>query len=136
MAGFLNGLDTDFLDVVGKVTKRTTLNAVNEGGGYVDLQERFFSLSRSEVYMTNNNNIEEGAVYDFYKMFSDLSAPGNGADSNRAKRVIGGTSATYWWSRSPDPSNTHTVCLVIPTGTLDIRSAYDSPGVPPACNIC
>ena len=136
MAGFLNGLDTDFLDVVGKVTKRTTLNAVNDGGGYVDLQERFFLLSRSEVYMTNNNNIEEGAVYDFYKMFSDLSAPGNGADSNRAKRAIGGTSASYWWLRSPYPSNTNNVYLVHPDGSLYSGNAYVSYGVPPACNIC
>lgn len=135
MAGFLNGLDTDFLDVVGKVTKRTTLNAVNDGGGYVDLQERFFLLSRSEVYMTNNNNIEEGAVYDFYKMFSDLSAPGNGADSNRAKRAIGGTSASYWWLRSPYPSGTHNVSLVRPDGSLNYNRAYDGYGVPPACNI-
>ena len=136
MAGFLNGLDTDFLDVVGKVTKRTALNAVNDGGGYVDLQERFFLLSRSEVYMTNNNNIEEGAVYDFYKMFSDLSAPGNGADSNRAKRAIVGTSASYWWLRSPYPSDTHRVCLVHPDGSLNSNGAYGSYGVPPACNIC
>lgn len=136
MAGFLNGLDTDFLDVVGKVTKRTTLNAVTDGGGYVDLQERFFLLSRSEVYMTNNNNIEEGAVYDFYKMFSDLSAPGNGADSNRAKRAIGGTSASYWWLRSPFPPYTNRVYLVHPDGGLTSYSARDSLGVSPACNIC
>lgn len=87
--------------------------------------------------MTNNNNIEEGAVYDFYKMFSDLSAPGNGADSNRAKRAIGGTSASYWWLRSPYPSsNTRTVYLVNPDGSLNNTDAYDSHGVPPACNIC
>lgn len=135
MAGFLNGLDTDFLDVVGKVTKRTTLNAVNDGGGYVDLQERLFLLSPSEVYMTNNNNIEEGAVYDFYKMFSDLSAPGNGADSNRAKRAIGGTSASSWCLRSPYPSNTYTVYLVQPDGSLNNGSSNFSRGVAPCVSI-
>ena len=86
--------------------------------------------------MTNNNNIEEGAVYDFYKMFSDLSAPGNGADSNRAKRAIGGTSASYWWLRSPSPSNAYAVCLVHPDGGLNSSGALSGFGVPPACNIC
>lgn len=135
MAGFLNGIDADFLDVIGKVTKRTTLNAVNEGGGYKDSQERFFLLSRSEVYMTNNNGISEGAPYDYYKNFSSLSAQGDGEDSNRIKRIIGNTSAAYWWLRSPGPLDTRGVYLVPTGGGLNYGTAISSSGLAPACNI-
>ncbi|MEG2286215.1 MAG: DUF6273 domain-containing protein, partial [Eubacterium sp.] len=56
-AGFLDAVDNDFLDVIGKVKKRTILNTLNEGGGYVDTQERFFLPAMSEIYMTYANNI-------------------------------------------------------------------------------
>lgn len=132
-AGFLSDLDEDFLEVVGEVTKRTVLNTVCDGGGYEDLTEKFFLISRSEAYAGNENGIEEGTPYEYYSLGSDLSAAGTGDDSNRIK--YRGGSATYWWLRSPYSGNGGYVRVFIPSGNLSNLSADNSFGVAPACNI-
>ena len=132
-AGFLSDLDEDFLEVVGEVTKRTVLNTVCDGGGYEDLTEKFFLISRSEAYAGNENGIEEGTPYEYYSLGSDLSAAGTGDDSNRIKYRSG--SATYWWLRSPYSGNGYSVRMFYPSGYLYHSSAHNSYGVAPACNI-
>ena len=132
-AGFLSDLDEDFLEVVGEVTKRTVLNTVCDGGGYEDLTERFFLISRSEAYAGNENSIEEGTPYEYYSLGSDLSAAGTGDDSNRIKYRAG--SATYWWLRSPHSGYGDRVRPLYPSGFLGSYTATSSYGVAPACNI-
>ena len=132
-AGFLSDLDEDFLEVVGEVTKRTVLNTVCDGGGYEDLTEKFFLISRSEAYAGNENGIEEGTPYEYYSLGSDLSAAGTGDDSNRIK--YRGGSASYWWLRSPNSGNGSRVRIFYPSGDLHYDSANNSYGVAPACNI-
>ena len=132
-AGFLSDLDEDFLEVVGEVTKRTVLNTVCDGGGYEDLTERFFLISRSEAYAGNENSIEEGTPYEYYSLGSDLSAAGTGDDSNRIKYRAG--SATYWWLRSPYSGSGSYVRTLNPSGDLHFNGANSGYGVAPACNI-
>ena len=48
-AGFLNGLDADFLAVIGTVAKRTALNTITDGGGYIDTSETFLLPAKGEV---------------------------------------------------------------------------------------
>ena len=132
-AGFLNGMDEDFLSVIGEVTKKTALNTVSDGGGSVETTERFFLLSRSEVYGGNEVTGGEGAAYPYYANHSDLAAPGTGNDSNRIKYRNG--AAKYWWLRSPNAGNAGNVRLVGPTGTVYYGGAYHSSGVAPACCI-
>ena len=133
-AGFLSDLDEDFQDVIGEVTKRTVLSTVCDGGGYEDLTEKFFLISRSEAYAGNENGIEEGTPYEYYSLGSDLSAAGTGDDSNRIK--YRGGSATYWWLlRSPYSGNGYGVRIFDPSGLLGSFNASDSCGVAPACNI-
>lgn len=132
-AGFLSDLDEDFLEVVGEVTKRTVLNTVCDGGGYEDLTEKFFLISRSEAYAGNENGIEEGTPYEYYSLGSDLSAAGTGDDSNRIK--YRGGSATYWWLRSPGFGYGRYVRMFNPSGYLYLDDASHSSGVAPACNI-
>ena len=132
-AGFLSDLDEDFLEVVGEVTKRTVLNTVCDGGGYEDLTEKFFLISRSEAYAGNENGIEEGTPYEYYSLGSDLSAAGTGDDSNRIK--YRGGSATYWWLRSPHSGDGYGVRKLNPSGYLNSYDANNSYGVAPACNI-
>lgn len=133
-AGFLSDLDEDFLEVVGEVTKRTVLNTVCDGGGYEDLTEKFFLISRSEAYAGNENGIEEGTPYEYYSLGSDLSAAGTGDDSNRIK--YRGGSATYWWLRSPFSGYGRIVWVFSPSGSLyGGGDASHSVGVAPACNI-
>jgi len=132
-AGFLNGLDADFLAVIGEVDKITTLNTLTDGGGSETNAEKFFLLSRSEVYGGKENGILEGDAYPYYSETSDLSAAGTGADTNRIKYRNG--AAQYWWLRSPSTSHSSNVRNVNTTGNVGNNSANNRNGVAPACCI-
>lgn len=133
-AGFMNDIDSDFLAVLGASPKLVALNTVTDGGGSVTINnEKFFLLSRSEVYGGKENNINEGESYPYYSNYSDLSSTGTGDDSNRIKYRNG--TAQIWWLRSPYSSGGGSVRYVHESGGLSNRGAYYSYGVAPACNI-
>lgn len=128
--GFLRGVDPDFVSVLGKVNKITGLNTVTDGGGTETTSEKVFLLSHTEAYCGGS----EGTAYDYYKNYSDLSAAGSGADTNRIKYRNG--TAKYWWLRSPSPSYAYVVRYIHPSGTLNYISLASSAfGVVPACVI-
>lgn len=131
--GWMNDLDSDFLAVVGEAEKVTAKNTVTDGGGYDTTTDKFFLLAREEVYMGKENNINEGGVYSYYKDYSDLSAAGTGADTNRIKYLNG--TKKYWWLRTPYSGNGYLVRYVNATGEMSHSNAYNSYGVAPACNI-
>lgn len=133
--GFLYGIDKSFLDVIGKVKKVTLLNTItdNTEASSVELDEKFFLLANDELYFSKEGGVAQGTAYPYYKNYSDLSAPGNGDDSNRIKYRNG--TATYWWMRSPNPSLASHVRYVNPTGSLYYNYANNSLGVAPACCI-
>lgn len=133
-AGFMNGMDADFLAVIGKTHIIVARNTVCEGGGYDEMDDYFFLLSRREVYMGNEvASVIEGEPYPYYSDYSDLSAPSTEADSNRIK-YCGGT-AQYWWNRTPYSGTGYRVRAVGTTGYLIHTNAHNSHGVAPACNI-
>ena len=132
-AGFMKGLDADFLAAVGEVSKITAKNTVTDGGGSDTTTEKFFLLSLTEIYGGLNNSISEGVVYPYYSDNSALTAAGTGTDANRIKYRNG--SAQYWWLRSPHPSYSNNVRNVLTTGNVSDISAYGSGGVAPACCI-
>ena len=134
-AGFLKGIDPAFLDVVGEVVK-TTQESITDEYGLNTSTERFFLLSRPEVYAGTERSADgaDGKVYEYYGAgYSDLASPGTGADSNRIKYRSG--SATYWWLRTPNSTCGHGVRFVYPTGSLSYSGASSSNGVAPACVI-
>lgn len=131
--GFMNGMDSDFLAVLGNVTKITAKNTITDGGGSDTTTEKFFLLSRSEVYGGLENRIDEGEPYSFYSQYSDLSTAGETADSNRIKYRNG--SAQYWWIRTPYSGNGSSVRFVFTSGIVSSNGASNSAGVAPACNI-
>lgn len=132
-AGFMKGLDADFLATVGEVSKITAKNTVTDGGGSDTTTEKFFLLSLTEIYAGLNGSISEGVVYPYYLDNSALTAAGTGADANRIKYRNG--TAQYWWLRSPTPSFSNNVHNVYTTGDVSRNYASDSRGVAPACCI-
>lgn len=132
-AGFMKGLDADFLATVGEVSKITAKNTVTDGGGSDTTTEKFFLLSLTEIYGGLNNSISEGVVYPYYSDNSALTAAGTGTDANRIKYRNG--SAQYWWLRSPNPSSSGNVRKVNTTGIVYSGSASGGGGVAPACCI-
>ena len=134
-AGFMKDIDSDFLAVLGASPKVVALNTVTDGGGSVTINnDKFFLLSRSEVYGGTENNINEGEPYPYYSNYSDLSAAGTGDDSNRIKYRSG--TAQVWWLRSPYSAYGYSVRCVATSGSVtNSNNAYYSYGVAPACNI-
>ena len=132
-AGFLYGVDPEFVSVLGKVKKVTALNTVSDGGGSVETDEKVFLISRTEAYAGNEIAGGEGTPYAYYANYSDLTAPGTGADTNRIK--YRGNVAKYWWLRSPYVGNAHNVRNVNPSGALYSSNADNTNGVAPACVI-
>jgi len=124
-AGFLKGLDADFVSVLGKVVKTTSQNTVTDGGGGIQSEELVFQPSRSEIYGSAEiTGVNEGAIYDYYK---------NATSADRIKYQ--GTAARYWFLRTPNASNAGNVRGVTSSGGLNYVSAYGAGGLVPACCI-
>lgn len=128
-AGFMNGMDADFLAVIGNVTKVTAV----QGNNTTDTTDRFFLLSRSEAFARNIVGLNEGTPYPYYADYSDYNTANEGADSNRIKRVSG--SAAFWWCRSPQTIDPRNVRGFLNNGRLGENSANGNGGVCAACNI-
>lgn len=124
-AGFLKGLDADFVSVLGKVVKTTSQNTVTDGGGGVQSEELIFLPSRSEIYGSAEiSGVNEGAIYDYYK---------NATDADRIKYQ--GTAARSWFLRTPYASDAGFVYRVASSGGLDGYSAGGTNGLVLACCI-
>lgn len=124
-AGFLKGLDADFVSVLGKVVKTTSQNTVTDGGGGVQSEELIFLPSRSEIYGSAEiSGVNEGAIYDYYK---------NATNADRIKYQ--GTAARYWWLRTPYSTFAGNVRYVYTSGALDYDGALSGRGLAPACCI-
>lgn len=133
-AGFLNGMDADFLAAIGKTHIVVVRNTVTDGGGSDEMDDYFFFLSRREVFGGNEiARVIEGEPYPYYANYSDLSAAGTSVDSNRIKYVAG--TAQYWWLRSPLAGDARYVRYVGVTGNVDGSGASGGRCVAPACNI-
>lgn len=132
-AGFLDGMDEDFLAVVGEVDKVTILNTVTDGGGSETNTEKFFLLSRSEVYGGKENGISEEEPYPYYANNSDLSVPGTAVDANRVKYLKSGT--LVWMLRSPSAKEPGCSRGVAGTGGIYSFACRDDVGVCPVCCI-
>ena len=63
MAGWMNGMDADFLEVIAPVRLTTARNNVNEGGGSDVTIDKFYFPSRPNLYMDKENNIDEGPAW-------------------------------------------------------------------------
>ena len=131
--GFLKGIDDDFNAVVGKVDKVTTLNTVTDGGGSETNAERFFLLSRSEIYANSDTSISEGAAYSYYSDGSTLNNANSGNDTNRIKYFA--NEPVYWWLRTAYPLTSYNVRYASPTGSVGFGTADGAFGIAPACCI-
>ena len=122
-AGFMNGFDANFLDVIGETKIKVVKNTVTDGGSYEELVDKFYLPSITEVGLGNENNIAEGALFPYFD-----------SATKRAKSISGG-SAYYWWLRTPYSGSSYRVRSVNSSGSLSTYDAYYTYGVAPACNI-
>ena len=137
-AGFMNGMDADFLAVLGKTHIVVARNTATDGGGSDEMDDYFFLLSRSEVYGgVEVSGVNEGAAYPYYSDYSNLATAGTGNDSNRIKYLKGTEppATQAWWTRTPNSGSGCTARHVFAAGYVLNHYASNSSGVAPACNV-
>ena len=144
-AGFMHGLDPEFIKVCADVDLLTALSTVSgdttaaEGSAGTCFEvttDKFFLPSRPEVFGGSDNASDKGDAWEYYAANSDVPGGSSNAnaDSNRVKVNSAGNPA-IWWLRSPYVGHGYTVRYVITSGTLNGYGAYYAYGVAPACVI-
>ena len=131
LAGYKNGLDQDFLAVVGKVVLPCSANntyeapdsSITKGTKYT-LNDEFYLASAREIFNTNWDVADDSKVFPFYE---------GAGNADRIKYRDG--SAATWWLRTPNSENAHSVRFVISDGTMGDNYASNAFGLAPACTI-
>ena len=131
LAGYKNGLDQDFLAVVGKVVLPCAANNTYEApdssiakGAKYTLNDEFYLASTKEIFNANWDVADDSVVFPFYE---------GAGNADRIKYRDG--SAANWWLRSPYSGAARTVRLVNSDGTMVTNLAYGAYGLAPACTI-
>lgn len=125
-AGFINGLDADFLSVIGKTKKKTARCRLIDTG-VDEVNDKFFLLSRSEIYTgSEHSDIDEGAPYPYFANYSEYTSPNAGVDKNRIKYKNG--TPQWWWGRTPHSGYADGVRCVCTTGRLGSDAAGNTGG--------
>jgi len=135
-AGFMNGLDSDFLAVVEPAVLPCRTNSIHEVNSLdgttfavnqtYNLNDKFFLLSRPEIYGTwDSTTYKDGEVLDFY---SELT------DTERKKYDSFG-SVHSAWLRSPYPGNANYERIVGTDGSVYYGNACNGYGAAVACII-
>lgn len=128
MAGFLYGLDKEFVEALGEVEVKTVLHPFDRVGSetFDITYDKVYLASRKDIYGTDEfSGMSEGTQLEYYQ--------GTG---NAEKIKYQNGTARYWWLRTPHSSYASIVRVVVTDGSLDYYIAYYSNGVVPACSIC
>ena len=141
-AGFMHGLDPEFIKICADVELLTALNIVcdvtpvegSAGIGNETTVDKFFLPSRPEVFGGGDNASDKGDAWEYYSANSDVPGGSSNAgnDSNRIKVNTSGT-PYYWWLRSPGVGSGNYVRYIGPTGDVNYSGASNRLGVAPAC---
>ena len=129
--GFLKLLDPDLVAVLGAVDKQVARNTVTDGGGQDLFSDKVFLLSMVEVYGGGEGTTSGEAPYPYYESLAP--SPTTNALDGRIKYL--GSSARYWWFRSPHPAYPDYLRGVYPNGSVSNLFASNPFGVAPACCI-
>ena len=130
LAGFQNGLDPDFLAIVGKTDREVEMNTLTDNGTLVPnktFSDKFFLPSRKEIYGDAENLGHKGRQFDIYvdttnaaKVKYDITAP---------------QTPQVWWLRSPHTGHSYNGRRVSSDGSVVSSGANNGNGVAPACVI-
>lgn len=142
-AGFMHGLDPEFVKICSDVELLTALSTVADdttaaegsaGTGFETTVDKYFLPSRPEVFGGGDNASDKGDAWQYYAANSDVpgGASNANADSNRIKVNAAGN-ASYWWLRSPGVGYGYGVRNISPTGNVNSYNASNGYGVAPAC---
>ena len=132
IAGFMMGLDEDFLSVVGEVVVPCAANNTYESpdstiikGGKYTITDKFYLASQKEIFGNNSDSVADDSVlFPYY----------GSADATDRIKYREGTMGN-WWTRTPYSWSGGGVLSVNSTGTLNSDFALYNSGCSPVCNI-
>lgn len=131
-AGFVNGLDDNFLAVVGEVVVPCATNAVYESpdstvtiGSKYTVKDRFYLASMREIVMGITTVADDGS--------SQFTYYNNAESVDRVKYADGGAYA--WWTRSSYNNQASPVSDITATGGVTNHYAHHPFGISPVCTI-
>ena len=129
VAGFLHGLDEEFIESVRLADVYTKGETVWENRDAKTLKRKFYLLSNKQVGFTDY--ADEGDYLDYYKQF------GAATNSARADRIVktSGGSAQYWWTRTAYRGLACREYRVNPDGSYYYIHAYSCYAVVLACEL-
>lgn len=130
---YLNGAfydalqDDDRAAIVGALKRTYTPNYddMREPGYIAQTRELFFLLSASEAGFEGRYIMDEGPAYAYFK----------GCDNERRVKTDMDGDESFWWLRSPYPSDAYNVRDVYTSGALSSSLAGNGSGLAPACVI-
>ena len=130
-AGFLNGCSDDFKAAIATAVVKCSANntyeapdsTVTKNTAYT-LADKVFLASRVEVGLGTGDVADSSTLFQFY----------DGADNDDRIKLLG-TSARYWWLRTPYSGYAHGVRYVNTAGSLTNGNANSAIGLVPACII-
>lgn len=137
-AGFLNLFSDDEYNAILN-TSILTAKPTEDGGDSETIVTKVFLPSKIEVGVSQENNISEGASWEYYT--SNSLRQGHLAaqcfdNTSSSLKPDSKDEAWSWWLRSPEYSMTSNVRTVLDTGQVSTKNAYNgSIGVRPALNL-
>ena len=140
-AGFVAGLDADFVSVVSPVRVQVATNTVTDSGVTDVMYDKFFLQSLEELYGVPQAPGVEGEYFPYWKEITGLDAPSNGSGSNtnparQIRRINNPTgSAANVRLRSAYRGASNAVWIVNSSGYLSSSYASSSYAALPACVI-
>ena len=135
-AGFMAGLDDDFLAVVNPIKVQVAANTVTDLGDTDIMYDLFFLPSVEEMYGLPQAAGVEGDYFPYWKTKTGLSNPDNSANAGRIITAIDNqSSAQTCRLRSASRGSAYIAWYVYATGTLSGGNANTSYRCAPACAI-
>lgn len=136
--GFMNGLDSDFLNAVQQVTVNVATNKITDGNTLESMKDKFFLACAKNINAGQNDSahIEDNTIWDYFTKLRQDGKTGENVsdDANRTKYI--GSGKVWWWLRSASLGGANLVRHVNPSGLAQWSSnAYATAGVAPACYI-
>jgi hypothetical protein len=130
-AGFVQGLDADFNNVVCEVVLPCSANNTYEApdstvtiGSSYTLNDKYYFASRTEIYGSSDDVGDGTSQFPFFRGTTDV-------DKIRYRN----NAAQHWWLRTPYRGGVYGVRIVTPSGALGSGGALDSIALVPACTI-
>lgn len=135
--GFLNAFTAGEKNAIQSTTIRVA-RSTWDGAGYEDISRKVFLASATEVGVSIENGVAEGATWSYFNSYTRITRLTTQAANYSLSEVKSSEASGnwYWWLRTPRLSLPNRTYAVKPAGDTGYYYSYDGNyGVRPALNL-